>query len=350
MFRVLFLLLKSPLKANNSGFKITLMFLVLLWYSSAGYLYFELPSRPDLGWTDSIWWTLVTMTTVGYGDYFPETILGRFIIGIPTMVFGIGFLGFIISNIAAKLIETQTRRIKGMLKINDKNHVIIVNYNSLEKIQSLINELRNDSLTKDKAICLIDEKLEELPNELIKTDIKFVKGDATDENILLQANIENATHAIILSKDSSESHSDDINLSITLVIEKLHPKINSIVEAINPKKVRQIKLAGADSVVCVSELTSNLIIQELQDPGVKDIIDQLTSNNYGQQFYITPIKNSNNKKYIDLINWSIQNNCSVVGLIRNNNPIINCNKDENLKNDDSAIIVAEKRFNNIEFK
>ena len=129
MYRILVLLLKrNPLLHGGNSLKVLLLFLCLVWYATSGYLYFELPAKPDLHWSDALWWTLVTMTTVGYGDYFPESTAGRYLVGLPTMIFGIGFLGFIISELAAKFIESRSRRLQGMENTKAKDHIIIVNF------------------------------------------------------------------------------------------------------------------------------------------------------------------------------------------------------------------------------
>ena len=61
----------------------------ILAYGTSGFLYFELPANPDLAWTDALWYSMVTLTTVGYGDFFPKTAGGRFLVGVPLMVIGI---------------------------------------------------------------------------------------------------------------------------------------------------------------------------------------------------------------------------------------------------------------------
>ena len=110
---------------GSNYFKIALIFVILFWYTASGFLYFEMQHKPDLTWLDAMWWSLVTMTTVGYGDYFPETTGGRYFIGIPAMIFGIGFLGFIISEVAARIIESNSRRLRGMVQVKSKDHIII---------------------------------------------------------------------------------------------------------------------------------------------------------------------------------------------------------------------------------
>lgn len=329
---------------KSDRLKATLLFIFLFWYSTLGYLYFELAAKPELSLKDAMWWALVTMTTVGYGDYFPVTGGGRYLIGIPTMIFGIGFLGFIISEVAAKLIESRSMRLKGMTDIKAKDHILIINFNRLENVLELIRELESDRATMDKPICLVDETLPELPRELQELNVFFVRGNPTRVDVLRQANIMEASHAVILSKNPADIHSDDQNLATTLVIESLNPDIFSIAEAIDPEKIQQIELAGCDSVVCVSELTANLVIQELQDPGVKTIIHELTSNKYGPQLYLVAVEQMEKWEFRELVMWGLENSYTVLGLMRSGKALLNCRPAEKITDTDKAIVMGSERI------
>lgn len=61
------------------------------------------PGRSPSMW-DGIWWAVTTLTTVGYGDLHPETVLGR-IVGIALMVVGIGFVALLTGAIATRFIS-----------------------------------------------------------------------------------------------------------------------------------------------------------------------------------------------------------------------------------------------------
>ncbi len=346
MYRILLFFIKKKhlISTHFSWLKAFLLFVLLFLYAVSGFLYFELPEKPDLTWIDAIWWALVTMTTVGYGDYFPVTTGGRYLIGIPTMIFGIGFLGFIISEVATKMIESRSMRLYGMADIKKKEHVLIINFSRLENVLELIRELKSDRSTIKKEICLIDETLTELPGELRKLNVSFVRGNPTREDTLNQANITKASHAIILSKDPGNSHSDDQNLASVLVIENMNPNIFSIVEVIDPEKIKQMELAGCDSAVCVSELTANLVIQELQDPGVKQIIHELTSNSFGLQIYLVPVKKMKTWKFRELVDWGLENNYTILGLLRKGQNLLNCPPEEKIELTDKIIIIGSERM------
>ena len=77
-------------------------------------MYFELDERPDFEWHNAIWWSFVTMTTVGYGDWAPITPNGQFLVGLPTMLVGVSVLGYILSLLASLILETKIKELKGM--------------------------------------------------------------------------------------------------------------------------------------------------------------------------------------------------------------------------------------------
>jgi len=323
--------------------KALLVFGLLLWYATSGFLYFELPGKPDLNWLDGLWWAVVTMATVGYGDLFPVSAGGRYLVGVPTMVFGIGFLGYLISEIAGALIESRSRRLRGMEDVKATNHILIVNSPRLETIVRLVRELQADDASKRKAICLLDETLDELPNELAEMGILFVKGDPTREEVLRRANLAKASHVIILAKDPADSHSDDHNLVTTLVIEKLNPGVFTLVEALSSEKIHQMELAGANSVICASEIAAGLIIQELHDPGIKDIVLDLTSDLGGTQIYFVPIASMATWTYAELVAWGVAHRATVIGIVRERRTELNCDGTMTLQTGDSAILLASER-------
>lgn len=349
MFRILFIFFKSGrmISGKLSRFKILIVFLGLAWYCASGFLYFEIQKKPDLGWADAVWWTVVTMATVGYGDLFPVTNAARFLVGIPAMVFGIGFLGLIISETASKLILSRSIKLQGLGRVSMKNHLIIINFTTIDEIKYLINELRADISTKDKKICLVDETLDEIPRELIELGIEYVKGNPADEPVLERAGLPTASHAVVLSKDRNNSHSDDQNLVTTLILEKLNPNVYSVVEVLNPAKIHQVEVAGANSAVCMSEFRYNLIINEIQDPGVKNIVRDLTNNSVGEQIYFIPVESMKNWVYKELALWGVENNISIIGIVREDKTMLNCRHDFKVMNTDKAVVIGSRRLSSI---
>ena len=81
-------------------------------------------------WGTALWWALATITTVGYGDVVPETLVGR-IIGSLLMIVGIGVFGVLTANVAAWFIESD----------DDAQQQIL---DELKSIRSEVESLRED--------------------------------------------------------------------------------------------------------------------------------------------------------------------------------------------------------------
>lgn len=263
----------------------------VLAYGTTGYLYFELPQNPDLTWTDGLWYTIVTMTTVGYGDFFPKTNAGRFLVGWPVMFFGIGLLGYALSFIASTLVTAKTKELKGMTSFRLSGHLVIFNFPGLSIVERVVEELSLDpAFEGHKHIVLIDETLQELPAELLKRGLHFVRGNPTRDETLQRASIDTASHAVILSREPGNPASDNLNISIALAIEARNRKVDTVVECIDPAAEELLRKTGCDRIVCTSRFGANFLSQELLNPGVQAVVEDLLSARGGQQIYFVPLE------------------------------------------------------------
>lgn len=268
----------------------TILLAAILLYGTTGFLYFELPGNPDLTWQDALWYCLVTLTTVGYGDFFPKTNAGRYLVGVPLLLLGIGLLGFMLSVVATTLITARNRELKGMSQAKFTKHVIVIHFPGVAKLLRLMDELRHDpAIGQDAQFVLIDRELEELPPELAKRNVHYVRGDATRDDTLMRANVDQASHAIVLSRRPGDPESDPHNVTVTLAIEARTRNVNTVVECVDPACEELLRKAGCDRVVCAGRFDALYMSQELLNPGVQDIVADLLSTGEGQQFYLTPV-------------------------------------------------------------
>ncbi|MHB8109659.1 MAG: potassium channel family protein [Syntrophorhabdaceae bacterium] len=293
MYFVMQYFLKYLVRNPPAPLRILVLLVAILAYGTTGFLYFELSANPDVTWLDGLWYTVVTMTTVGYGDFFPKTTGGRFLIGWPIMVFGIGLLGYALSLIAAALVTSKTKEMKGMSSFSLKDHIVFFNFPGVSKLTRLIEELFLDpSIGKHVSMVIVDSDLEELPPELVKTGIHFVRGNPVRDETLTRACIDRALHAIVLSKNN-RSEGDSLNVTIALAIEGRSHKVNTVVEIVDPASEELLKKAGCDKIVCTSRFGAHFLSQELLHPGVQEMIGDLLSAKDGQQFYFVNISAKN---------------------------------------------------------
>ncbi|PID38389.1 MAG: hypothetical protein CSA65_03365 [Proteobacteria bacterium] len=344
MIRILFTFLERVKKARGRQLiKVAVATAAILFYAASGFMYFESVAKPDLSWGDAIWWAFVTMTTVGYGDFFPATALGRYLVGIPTMVFGISILGYLLSTVATYLIEARSKELKGMLELNVHDHILVIHYPSKERVLKLLKDLRADEKTAKLPVVLIDDTLEELPEELMEKGVRFVSGSPTSEAVLTRACFREALYAVILAKDQMDKASDNHNLAVVLTLEKLHSETYTVTEVIDPEHIDLLYRAGCDSVVCLATLTTNFLAQELLDPGVQAVMQELTDNTVGQQIYITPIESLQRWTYSELAEALRERGVLTLGIERGRQVLLNPTAETKLEQGDKAITIATER-------
>jgi len=282
--------MKSVVRNPPVPLRVLMLMVAVLAYGASGFLYFELPGNPDLTWGDGLWYTIVTIATVGYGDFFPKSPGGRFLVGWPIMILGIGLLGYALSLVAAALVTSKTREVRGMSSFKLSKHLVIFNYPGLAKVERVLEELCLDTAF-DRAcqVVLVDEHLEELPPELQKRSVHFVRGNPARDETLTRAALDKASHAIVLCRTPGDPASDNLNVAITLAIEARCRGVQTVVECADPDSEELLRKAGSDRVVCTARFDSLFISQELLNPGVQGVIADLFSARGGQQIYFTPL-------------------------------------------------------------
>ena len=268
MIAVLFRFFKRRILKNPAApLRVAVLLLAVLSYGTTGFLYYELEVNPDLGWQDAIWYAVVTMTTVGYGDFYPQTVGGRFVVAVPLMFFGIGLLGYVLSVAANVLVQAKTKEFRGMSTHKLNKHLVVINYPGLARMERLLAELEGDPEFGKRDIVLVDEDLAELPPELLKLDVAYVRGNPTRDETLTRASLDRATYAVVFSKTPGDAHSDDLNLAVTLAIEARSSAVYTVVECVDYTTQELLRKAGCDRIVCTSRFFGPLPEPRALEPG-----------------------------------------------------------------------------------
>ena len=136
----------------------------------------------------SLWWTIVSMTTVGYGDYYPKTSIGR-IVAIIIMLSGIGLISIVTATIASSFTTQKIMEGKGLEKIKLKNHILLCGWNN--NMIGVIKTLSNSIGSLNSSIVLINDQIQDKIDNIISSfenlNIKFIRGDYSMDSILEKA-------------------------------------------------------------------------------------------------------------------------------------------------------------------
>lgn len=267
------------LLASEEIYKVVGIVAVVTLLGTVGFVIFE----KDMHFGDALWWSIVTLTTVGYGDISPATLGGR-LVGIAIMVAGIGFLGTLTATIASIFVENRLLENRGMNATLMKDHFIICGWNF--RGEKIVEELRADPKCRDLPIVV----LADLPEKPVKDDrLHFIAGDV-EADTLEMANIQEAKVVIVLSDERLDAYARDARTVLTtLTIESVNPDVYTCVELMDERNVPHCQRARADEIVVVGELATNLLVQAALDHGITRMVSELVSNRFGEDIYKVPL-------------------------------------------------------------
>ncbi|MDX9693252.1 MAG: NAD-binding protein [Methanothermobacter sp.] len=194
-----------------------------------------------LNFYDAIYFTIVTLATVGYGDIVPHTISQK-IFSVTLAIGGVGLIAYVftigVTVVAMTLEETVSgAKIRRMMKAME-NHFILCGFGRVGS--ATFKELRKRKhkviiIEKDRT--LVEKELWEDPN------ILAIPGDATDEELLKDAGIKRARGIIITTGDDVD------NLFITLTSRELNPDVWIVTRASKRENIKRLYRAGANRVI-----------------------------------------------------------------------------------------------------
>ena len=215
---------------------------------------------------DYTWWFIVTATTVGYGDISPETAGGRSV-AVVIMLLGVGVIAITVAKIAEEVVDFGKRRTRGLAKLNEEGHLVILGYRKGET-ERLVDELLSDESEADKTIVLCSSEPEENP---MPHRVKYVRGDLSSDDVLERACVARAARILVYCDDDNET------LVVTLAARSVNRTAHVVAHI--EKQASQLHLSRIDPAIeCVRPLAIPLMVHAVQDPGTTAVIASLLSH------------------------------------------------------------------------
>nr|WP_321513049.1 ion channel [uncultured Pseudodesulfovibrio sp.] len=265
--------------------KLTLLILVMLTGSTVGFWFFErYPNGEIHDFFGALWWAVVTLTTVGYGDMVPGTVGGK-IMGVFVMVCGIGLVSALTGNLASMLVEQKAKKRKGLLKVNLTNHVIIIGWNDFG--MELITALRDNGVLGSKdgggsdlvlVNALTQDERETLALQLGMGDrLHFVWGAITQESVLHKSQPDQARIIYMLSEHRKQNpkEADQQTLYCALAIREMAPQVPLYGEVALPENRKHLLRAGVNEILIHGQLTSMVLGLMGNNPSMWTFIQEL---------------------------------------------------------------------------
>ncbi len=306
---------------------ILLLISILLFGWAGYYFYFNYTV------IDAFYMTVITVCTVGYGEVNALDHEGKLFTALLIILSVIVF-AYSITTISAYLINVNTIfnfKQKNMKKAinNLKDHVIICGYG------------RNGQQAASKLLVyqqkfMVIEQDEEALALLEDGNIPYIDGDATEDEVLIEAGIERAKYMI------TTLPSDADNVFITLSARQLNKELTIISRASENSSISKLKIAGVDNVIMPDKIGGDHMASLIVAPDLLEFLDNLSTAAAGKMnFQEIKLINMPDIRTINDLNISLRTGCTIVGYkTKANDYIINPDHDQAVEPQGRIIVLG----------
>ena len=262
-------------------------------------------------YSDALWYSIITLTTIGYGDKFPVTGLGR-IFALFFVLGSVGILGFVISQISNKIMKIMDDKKLGYNGTKFENHVVIINWNTFA--QQILSEIVN---ANQKAVVVTKNKsdVDYIYTHFNEKQTFVLYSDFFDTAILSKTNIEKSATVLLNFEDDTD------NLVNLISIKATYPNLSYVISLNNPSLKSTFQSLGVTFTLSKNEVAAKLVASYVFEPQVASITEGLMSSATEEddlgmmQYRVVPENEFLNFKCLDLfIELKKQFNMILVGI------------------------------------
>lgn len=288
---------------------------------TVGFWYLE--AQQQLTLFDTLYLTITTITTVGYGDIVPHTFYGR-IFAVGLILSGVGVAIYVLTEIIGSVLEGRLRADLGVARVKRgvakmKNHMIICGGGRTGEV--IADEFRSEGLD----FVVIEQDPKSL-KELRKKGIPVVEGDATKDEVLIEAGVERASGLV------STLPLDADNLFLCITAKELNKGLEIVTRASSKEVAKRLYSIGVKKSVMVEEIGGRRLAKSLTKPAVVDFLEFVTKTGETSLESLTVEKGAKiaNKKVKEL-RIKERAGASIVAIIRAGKVIANVGPEDEIK-------------------
>lgn len=270
----------------------------LILLGSIGYMLIE-----NYDFLEALYMTIITIGSVGFQEVKPLGDAGR-IFTIILILVNIGLFTYFITLLSRYFFDLEFIKKYKMIKMENsikklQNHVIICGFGRNGKESAQV-------LHDNKIPFVVVEEKNELESDLGFEVKYFMKGDATKDEVLLEAGIKNARAIIITLPVDAD------NLFVVLTAKQLNPGITIITRASQDSSVDKLKIAGATNVIMPDKIGGAHMATLVMLPDVVELLSIMATKK-NETFKVAELMAQKSISLNELDLWN-KTNCTILGI------------------------------------
>ncbi len=252
---------------------------------------------------EALYMTVITIASVGFSEVKPLSEAGR-IFTIFLILINLGLFTYFITLLSRYFFDLEFIKQYKMFKMENsiqqlQNHVIICGFGRNGKESAQV-------LHDNKIPFVVLEEKNEMETDLGFEVKYFMKGDATKDEALLEAGINNARAVIITLPVDAD------NLFVVLTAKQLNPKVTIISRASQDSSIKKLKIAGANNVIMPDKIGGAHMATLVMLPDVVELLAMMSTKN-NTEFRVAELKAQKSILLSQLDLWK-NTSCTILGI------------------------------------
>ena len=319
--------------------------IAMVAYMALSWLLLWLCNEEVLTSADFLYWIVVTASTVGYGDFSPQTEAGKYVVSLFVIPFGLGLFGLVIGRLAAYISFQWRKGVQGLRALNLDKHILVIGWNedrTLQLIRLLLREMDYHAERTHIALCVKADIENPMPDR-----IGFVKVKSyTDDQEMERAAIGAASCIIIDSRD------DDVTMTTALYCAGKNADAH-IIAYFRDDRLGDLLKTHCPNIECMPSVTVEMIAKSAVDPGSSGLHHQLLAVDKGMTQYSVKYAGRQSTLVRDLfLGLKEQYQATLIGVSDNGYESLRLNPAmaETVQPGDTLYYIADERINNIRWE
>ncbi|MGR9052842.1 MAG: potassium channel family protein [Gammaproteobacteria bacterium] len=287
---------------------------------------------------DFIYWLMVTASTVGFGDLSPQTTLGKYIVGLYVIPFGLGLFAMSIGRVAAFSVGQWKKGIRGLRMLNVDNHILVVGWSGHRTLH-LLRLLQQEAKTyhhRKIVLCVTDDIDNPMPDSILFCRVESFKSDQDMD----RASVDKASCIIV------NTPSDDLTMTTALYCYSKNRVAHHIVYFSDDSLSALLK-SHCPNIECMPSVAVEMQAKAAMDPGSSALHQELLDASAGMTQYSAEYpENLPETAILPIFNYLKQkHNATLIGLSRDRKKIlINPPLEQPIHPGDTFFYIAAQRI------